>query len=79
MDVRIQADAIAISGALIAAFLFVGERGASFSEAKFDGTVFGSVPQRRQTHGIYLLGLICSLPRSSCFLLAHLFHRGTDF
>jgi len=46
----IQADAVAVGRALIAALLFVGERAASFSEAKFDDTKFGSVLGRRRTH-----------------------------
>src|SRR5882757_2304273 len=50
MNVRIQADAVAVGRALVAALLFVGERAASFSEAKFDDTVFGSVLKRRRTH-----------------------------
>jgi hypothetical protein len=50
MDVRIQADAVAVGRALIAALLFVSERVASFSEAKFDDTVFGRVLNRRRTH-----------------------------
>jgi hypothetical protein len=50
MDVRIQADAVAVGRALIAALLFVSERVASFSEAKFDDTVFGSMLNRRRTH-----------------------------
>src|SRR5437868_11479429 len=51
MDVRVQTNAVAIGRALIAALLFVGERAASFSEAKLDDTIFGSVPKRRRTHG----------------------------
>ena len=47
---RIQADAVAVGRALIAAFLFVSERVASFSEAQFDDTVFGSVRERWRTH-----------------------------
>src|SRR5437660_1579843 len=50
MNVCIQADAIAVGRALIAALLFVGERAASFSEAKFDDTAFGSVLERWRTH-----------------------------
>jgi len=50
MDVRVQADAVAVGRALIAALLFVGERAASFSEAKFDDTAFGSVLERWRTH-----------------------------
>src|SRR5205807_9702505 len=50
MDVRIQADAVAVGRALIAALLLVGEGAASFSEAKFDDTVFGSVLNGRRTH-----------------------------
>src|SRR5205809_6921789 len=50
MNVRIQADAVAVGRALIAALLFVGERAASFSEAKFDDTAFGSVLERWRTH-----------------------------
>ena len=50
MDVRVQADAVAVGRALIAALLFVGKRAASFSEAKFDDSVFGSVLRRRRTH-----------------------------
>src|SRR5947209_17160240 len=40
VDVRIQANAVAVGCALIAALLFVSERAASFSETKFDETVF---------------------------------------
>src|SRR5437867_2254801 len=50
MDMRIQADAVAVGRALIAALLFVGERAASFSEAKLDDTVFGIVLKRWWTH-----------------------------
>jgi hypothetical protein len=50
MDVRVQADAVAVGRALIAALLFVGKRAASFSEAKFDDSVFRSVLRRRWTH-----------------------------
>ena len=50
MDVRVQADAVAVGRALIAALLFVGKRAASFSEAKFDDTAFGSVLERWRTH-----------------------------
>ena len=50
MNVCIQADAVAVGRALIAALLFVGERAASFSEAKFDDTAFGSVLKRWRTH-----------------------------
>src|SRR5438874_10237480 len=50
MNVCIQADAVAVGRALIAALLFVGERAASFSEAKFDDTAFGSVLERWRTH-----------------------------
>jgi hypothetical protein len=50
MNVRIQADTVAIGSALIAALLFVSERAASFLEAKFDDPVFGSVLKRRRTH-----------------------------
>ena len=50
MDVRIQTNAVAIGRALIAALLFVSKRAASFSEAKFDDTVFGSVLKRRRAH-----------------------------
>jgi hypothetical protein len=50
MDVRIQADAVAVGRALIAALLFVSERVAPFSEAKFDDTVFGRVINRWRTH-----------------------------
>src|SRR6266576_3680166 len=52
MNVCIQADAVAVGRALVAALLFVGERAASFSEAKFDDTVFGSVLKRWRTHWI---------------------------
>src|SRR6476660_5640980 len=54
MDVRVQADAVAVGRALIAALLFVGKRAASFSEAKFDDSVFGSVLRRRRTHWTFL-------------------------
>jgi hypothetical protein len=50
MDVRVQTNAVAVGRALIAALLFVGQRAASFSEAKFDDTVFGSVLKRWRTH-----------------------------
>src|SRR5439155_6477643 len=50
MNVCIQADAVAVGRALIAALLFVSERAASFSEAKFDDTAFGSVLERWRTH-----------------------------
>src|SRR5207248_8880912 len=50
MNVCIQADAVAVGRALIAALLFVGERAASFSEAKFDDDAFGSVLERGRTH-----------------------------
>ena len=46
----IQADPVAVGRALIAALLFVGKRPASFSEAKFNDTEFGSVLKRRRTH-----------------------------
>ena len=54
MDVRVEADAVAVGRALIAALLFVGKRAASFSEAKFDDSVFGSVLRRRRTHWTFL-------------------------
>src|SRR5437762_12506342 len=50
MNVCIQADAVAVGRALIAALLFVGERAGSFWEAKFDDTGFGSVLKRWRTH-----------------------------
>jgi hypothetical protein len=50
MNVCIQADAVAVGRALIAALLFVGERAASFPEAKFDDTACGSVLERWRTH-----------------------------
>src|SRR4029077_19062595 len=50
MDVRVHADAVTVGRALIAALLFVGKRAASFSEAKFDDSVFRSVLRRRWTH-----------------------------
>ena len=49
----VQADAVAVGRALIAALLFVGERAAPFSEAKFDDTAFGSVLERWRTHWSY--------------------------
>ncbi len=54
MDVRVQADAVAVGRALIAALVFVGKRAASFSEAQFNNSVFGSVLRRRRTHWIFL-------------------------
>jgi hypothetical protein len=54
MDVRVQADAVAVGRALIAALLFVGKRSVSFSEAKFDDSVFGRVLRRRRTHWTFL-------------------------
>ena len=50
MDVCIQADAVAVGRALIAALLFVSEGAASFSEAKLDDAKFGSVLKRWRTH-----------------------------
>jgi hypothetical protein len=54
MDVRVQADAVAVGRALIAALVFVGKRPSSFSEAKFDDSVFGGVLRRRRTHWTFL-------------------------
>src|SRR5437868_11261926 len=64
MDVRIQADAIAISRALIAALLFVGERTGCFSEVKFDQTELGSVPKRRRTHRCVYLAAVFKARRA---------------
>ena len=55
MDVRVQADAVAVGRTLIAALLFVGKRPSSFPEAKFDDSVFGGVLRRRRTHSTFFV------------------------
>ncbi len=62
---RVHADAVAVGRALIAALLFVGKRAASFSEAKFDDSVFGSVLRRRRMHWTFVTETSESIRRES--------------